>query len=206
MSYRHQRDALSNLAGRAARRIRSLLSRRQLDLDESNGERVTALGREALDGSVEQDEMDAFSPMGFVARPAANATVEAAVSFIGADGAHPIALSYLDHGRRAVIDAVGLKADETIVYTSRGVIKLLADGTIEARSLDGTAKSLAYKSDAEALNARIAEVEAAFNHFEQEVYNKHGHGALGAGVPSMLVEQETQTSAEIEGSSILKAQ
>lgn len=151
MSYRHSLDLLSDIRGRAARRLRSLISRRQLALDDSDGERVTALGREAMDGSVEEDEMDGFGPVGLASRPAADTTVEAAVAFVGADGAHPIALSYLDGQRRIVINAVGLDADETLVYTSQAVVKLCADGTVEIRSLSGSAKRLATAEEVKQL-------------------------------------------------------
>ncbi|WP_428264799.1 hypothetical protein [Haliangium sp.] len=177
MNYRHTRDLLGELGGRAARRLRSLISRRQLALDESDGERVTALGREALDGSVEEDEMDSFGPVGLVGRPAGDATVEAAVAFVGADGAHPIALSYVDGTRRAVIDAVGLGADETVVYNSQAVVKLLADGTVEIRSLEGSAQALAFL---DSVNQRFDAVESQLQTIAAQL-NGHGHlGNLGA--------------------------
>ncbi|WP_428262894.1 hypothetical protein [Haliangium sp.] len=192
MNYRHTRDLLGELGGRGARRLRSLISRRQLALDESDGERVTALGREALDGSVEEDAMDSFGPVGLVGRPAGDATVEAAVAFVGADGAHPIALGYVDGTRRAVIDAVGLGADETVVYNSQAVVKLLADGTVEIRSLGGTAVPLATKADVERL---------------RDEFLAHLHLAPSGPTGTPLdAEQQPIVSVQIDGTSVLQSE
>jgi phage gp45-like len=172
MIFRHTAEFIAGATGQMARRLRGMLSRRDLDHDGSTGDRIRALGREAFDGSVETLDMDAFAPVGLIARPSSEDTVESAVGFVGADGSHPVALCFLDHGRRAVINAAGLDADETLVYTSQAFIKLGADGSIELRTISGTAVALALKSDADALNARIATVEAALNAFIA-IFNTH---------------------------------
>jgi hypothetical protein len=150
--------------------------------------------------------MDAFGPVGVIGRPSGDATVESAVAFVGADGSHPIALSFLDHGRRAVIDAVGLAVDETVLYTSKAVVKIQADGTVEVRSLGGTAAELALLSDAQALNARIATVEAAFNAFLviwAPFVASYPAPPSGPGVPSeiereLLIETDELTTFAME--------
>lgn len=182
MSYRDLAGTLSAAAGDVARRLRGALSRRLIVNEESTGDRVTALGREAFDGSHEQDEMDQFSPVGIIGRAAKNAAVEALAAFIGADGSHPVSVSCLDSTRRVVIDAVGLNADETLVYTSKSVVKILDDGTVEIRSLEGTAQPLAFLDSVNAridnlearLNARIDDLQAQQN-AHVAAYNAHTH-------------------------------
>jgi phage gp45-like len=200
--YRNGRDFISGIAGKARRTIVGMISRRWLLLTESTGDRVTALGREADDGSFERDTMDMFSPVGIIGRPADDAEVEAAVSFIGGDGAHPIALSCLDGTRRAVIDVEGLDADEVIVYTSGLVLKLTASGTIEARALGGAAESLAFTSALQSVNDRITALENNFSghtHGPGSYSNSGGTvgGTSGGAAPS-------ETSATVEGTTVFK--
>ena len=141
--YRNGRDFLAGYAGKMARRLASMISRRLLDLAGSDGDRVTALGRESLDGDIADDVMDAFSPVGIIGRPAAAARVEAAVAFIGADGTHPVDLAFLDSTRRDVIAAVKLEADETIVYSSQSMVKITKDGEVLIGRIGGEFKAVA---------------------------------------------------------------
>ena len=197
-SFRNTAEFIAHATGQVGRRIRGMLSRRDLDHDRSEGNRVRAIGREALDGSAETLDMDAFAPVGILGRPSGNATVEAAVGFVGSDGAHPIALSFLDHGRRAVIDAVGLDADETLIYTSALVIKLTADGKIELRTTGGTAVALALKSDVDSLKAQVDALQAA--------YNAHTHAYApgpGAPVPTEVPVPTSAASSTVTGSTVV---
>ncbi len=201
MSYRHLQDLKKQYYDPMTRRLRALLSWRRLDLDESTGDRATALGREDETGAVETDEMDVLAPVGIIARPEANVTVEALVGFVGADGDHPVVLNTLDHGRRAIIDAVGLDADETVVYTQQAILKITADGTVEIRSIGGTAVQLATKADVAALKA----------HFDQ---HKHAGAFGGTGSAPALTTAPTQnplgtpidTAPAPDGTSVLLAE
>ncbi len=169
--FRHTADFLHLATGEVPRRLRSMLSRRQIDNVESTGDRVRALGREALDGSYEDDTMDQFSPVGLIGRPADDAAVESLVAFVGADGSHPVSVSCLDGTRRAVIEQVGLEADEVIVYNTQSMVRILADGTVEIRSLTGTAQSLAF---VDSVNARIDALEDKIN-ANQDIFDNHTH-------------------------------
>jgi hypothetical protein len=203
-TFRRTADWISEATGQMARRVRGMLSRRDIDHDASNGDRVRAVGREALDGSAETVEMDAFGPVGLIGRPSGNATVESAVGFVGADGSHPVALSFLDHSRRAVIDAVGLDVDETLIYTSALIVKLTRDGKIEHRTTGGTAGPLSLKSDSDALNARVSMVESSLNAFIA-VYAAHTHldpVSGSTGTPSNAATPSA-SSATINGTAVV---
>lgn len=208
MSYRNTAEYLTNAAGDLARRVRGALSRRLILNEESNGDHVTTLGREAYDGSHEQDEMDQLAPVGIIGRPADNASVESLVAFVGGDGSHPVSVSCVDGTRRAVIDSIGLKADETVVYTSKSVVKIKADGVVEIRSLDGNAKPLAYKLDADALNNRITALENQVNVMVGVLNANVGlYNALPPHSASLMsVVAPVSSTAVIEGTTTLKAE
>lgn len=203
ISFREGAEWIQSATGGIGRMVRSMISRRFLDNENSDGDRVRALGRESFDGSYEDDTrgMDQFSPVGVIGRPADDAAVEVVTAFVGGAGHHPVAVTCLDGTRRAVIDAVGLDADETIVYTSTVIVKLLADGTVEIRSIDGTAVELAKKSDADSLNSRVDTVEQALNTFLGQ-WNTFVAGYPAAPTTATL----SMSSATVEGTSVLKAE
>jgi hypothetical protein len=145
-----------------------MISRRQVYLPDSNGDRVTALGRESLDPDADEDarqeadEMDVFGAVGLIGRAKDAQTVEAIVVLLGGESTHPVAVAVLDKTRRDVLATVGLEADETLVYTSATMVKL-APSLVLLGSQTGPHQPLAFKSDADNLNARITALEAAFN-------------------------------------------
>jgi hypothetical protein len=161
MFYRNQQGAREEYAGKRNRMIRGMISRREVYVPESNGMVVTLLGRQAADGSFEEDRADALSPPGFVANPHEYSTVEAICNFVGADGDHPVCAGMLDHRRYEIVDKVGLQHDETLIYTTKAIVKIKVDGTVEIRSVDGTAAPLAFKSDVDALQTRVDALEQA---------------------------------------------
>lgn len=144
----------------------------------------------------ETDDVEVFQGVGHAARPA-GADAEAIAVAVNARDHHVIVATRDGDTLRAVIDAVGLEADETLVYTSRAVVKLLADGTVEIRSTGGTAKELAYKSDAEALNSRIDALESAFN--------AHTHPTAPTG-PVSTPTPPADTAATVVGTSVVKGE
>lgn len=202
-NYRDMKSWREGTIGKRARAIRSMISRREIDPKRSDGDHVVALGREAEDGSFEQDDMDVLGSCGIIARPADDVHVETITLFVGGDDNHPVAVGQLDHTRRYVLRDVGMEPDETIVYTSKTIVKILKDGTVELRNVNGIAVPLALKSDVEALQSRMDALEQAFL--------THTHVTAGAGSPSPPTpigggEIGPTTPVVIAGTSKLKAE
>lgn len=188
------------------RRLRAMLSWRRIDTAESDGDAVTCLGREDETGTVETDKMDMLSPVGLIARPEDNATVQVLTAYIGGAGDHPVAVGTLDHTRRAVISTVGLKADETLIYTSALVIKLTADGTIELCSTGGTPVPLATKADVDAVNARVSSLQAAYNAHVHVAGALVAPGGGGAVTGSTGTTTANNASATVNGTTVVLAE
>lgn len=146
----------------------------------------------------ERDTLEVFGTLGCVARAPADDDTELVAVAVNARDHHVVVAARDVATLRAVVESVGLGSDETVVYTSRAVVKLRADGTVEVRALDGTARPLAYKSDVDAVNARVAALELVFNG------HVHSGGTLPGGVTGSTTP--AATSATVEGTSVLKGQ
>lgn len=161
----------------------------------------------------EIDDVEIFHNVGFHARPPAVGkwgpnvaihNVEAIVVNVNSHD-HPVIIATRDADTmRVVVEKVGLNPDETFIYNSKSVVKIKADGTVEIRSLDGTAVPLATKADVDAVNERVAAVETAFNTFIA-AYNTHTHLNAGTGAP-VNQAAPSSSSATVHGTSVLKAQ
>lgn len=92
---------------------------------------------------------EAFTGIGFFARPPSSGKPEAIVVSLG-DASAPMIIAVRDEKTRAAI--VGsLEAGETAMYNDRALVYVKSDGSIEARSAGGTAAPLATKADLTAL-------------------------------------------------------
>lgn len=107
-------------------------------------------GFRQADGTTETRMAEVFSGIGFYARPPSSGSPEAVVTMLGADSASPVVVATRDEATRAAV-AGGLAADETMVFTSQAVVYVKADGTIEIRSHNGSAQSLATNADLAAI-------------------------------------------------------
>lgn len=99
------------------------------------------LGPKSHENEGRQGTLDAevFSGIGFYSRPRTTDKTEAVLASVG-DARHSVIIATRNESvRRAIAD---LQADETAIFTSDGIIVIKADGTIEARSKDGTAQKL----------------------------------------------------------------
>jgi hypothetical protein len=109
-----------------------------------------------------------FPGIGFYARPPAKGgKVEAVVVNVGADAGTPAIVGTRDEATRAAVDAAigGFKDDESGVFNTKSIVRVKADGTIEARSIGGAAVALATKADVDALAAYVAkQFDAAAGH------------------------------------------
>lgn len=103
-------------------------------------------GRETLRAEV-------FGGVGFSARPPSDSDAEAIVA-MGGGATNPVIVAVRDEKTRAAV-AGDLQPDESAMFNSQAIIVTKADGTIEARSANGTAVELALKSDLDALRAAL---------------------------------------------------
>lgn len=146
---RHTRRDLRERLWQAARQ--SLI--RRFRVAASAGVQWLLEGHEDLDGNLERDEVEVFSGIGFYARPAAGHRSEAIVALVGGEPGHPVVVATRDQdGVKAIGD---LAEDETASFTSKAIVKILADGSVEIRSLGGVAVPLATKDDLDALRNYI---------------------------------------------------
>ena len=101
------------------------------------------------DGSTEVANAEAFTGIGFYARPPRSGDPEAIVVSVG-DATAPMIVAVRDEKTRAAIVGV-LKVGESAMYTDKALVYVRDDGTIEARSAGGSAQALATKADLTAL-------------------------------------------------------
>lgn len=134
-----QRAALSEIARDAAGRIRRFV------LGVTSRALWQIIGHTLLDGTVETENAEVFTGIGFYARPpSSGGNPEAIVVYPGGAG-NPVIVAARDEKTRQAV--AQLEADETAVFTSKAMIAIKADGTVEIRTVDGTAAALATKND-----------------------------------------------------------
>jgi hypothetical protein len=144
--------------------LRSLISARDMVLDRIGPvERVVVRGRQSrdptarADGEFEEMPAEQCQPIGLVARPASNATVEAIVAHVGASGTNPYTIAAIDHTRSTILDARGIGADDrglVILYNDTDVVEI-RDGKIRAGSLEGGTERLPTWADFQALRSFV---------------------------------------------------
>ncbi len=105
------------------------------------------------DGSREVTKAEAFTGIGFFARPPSSGEPEAIIVSLG-DASAPMIVAVRDEKTRAAVMGA-LQIGETAMYTDKAVVYLKSDGTIEARSGGGGAAPLATKADLDALKNAI---------------------------------------------------
>lgn len=124
-----------------------------------------------VDGTTESTEAEPFTGIGFYSIPPGGGAPEAITVMVGG-GNSPAIVATRDEKTRATI--AKLAADETAVFTSKAIIVIKANGTVEIRSKDGTAVPLATKADIDALIS---------------TFNAHIHAASGlpTTIPCVMV-------------------
>lgn len=111
------------------------------------------LGHKMPDGQQETFTAEAFTGIGFYSRPASGGHPEAIVLNIG-NAKAPVIVAVRDERTRAAM-AGSLAVNETAMFNDAAIVHVKADGSIEARSKNGTAQSLATKADLDALAAYL---------------------------------------------------
>lgn len=134
------------------REIRGML--RRLVVDRTTKAAWKLAGYTMLDGRPEVVNAEVFSGVGFYARPPEGVESEVVTAQVGGRE-QPIVIAARDEQTRAAV-AGSLAADETAVFNTEAIVHLKADGTIEAKSVGGTAVPLATKADVQNLVDYIA--------------------------------------------------
>ena len=151
--------------GAEARNLLGLVRRMTLSLTSRALWQVT--GHLLLDKRVEAHDVEAFTGVGFYARPKAGNRVDAIVIF--PDGAaYPVAIAFRDQDTWKKV-ASDLAEGETQIHNDECVVRMKADGTIEARAYNGAATKLPTFADVETIRNQV---------------NNHAHGAGTYNAPS----------------------
>lgn len=136
----------------------------------------------------EDDEQEVFHGVGFAARPAAGSNAEAiAVAVNGFDHHVVIATRDADTLRR-VIEALGLAEGEAIVFSSGTAVKCSASKII-AKTMDGTAAALAFKSD----------VDEVWEYLAKQFDPTTGHKHTVSGSTTIVIVPSTTPSIVLVG-------
>lgn len=105
-------------------------------------------------GKTETADAENFEGVGFASRPATADNVEVITVKVGGESGHAVIVGSRNRDAlKALIEAEGLEADETVIFTGTSMVKIKADGTIEAGSIGGTRKRLATIDDIDELKA-----------------------------------------------------
>lgn len=132
--------------GGIGNRVRNVI--RRMGVSTTDGALWVLEGVEDYEGNVETDEAEVFSGVGFYSRPARGRDVEAVVARVGGESGHGVVVATRDH---ALVQLLDLGDNETAIATTKAVVKITADGTIEVGSHDGAFAPLATKADIDAL-------------------------------------------------------
>lgn len=98
----------------------------------------------SMDGADEVVNSEVFAGIGFYARPKQGNKLEAIVLMVGADASTPVIVATRDEATRAAVEQAigGFAPDTSALYNTKSIVMAKPDGTIEARTVGGTAKAL----------------------------------------------------------------
>lgn len=121
-------ESLRIRTSQAATALRGMVRRLVVAATKSSG-LWQLLGFEGIENEKETfDAVEDFSHgVGFYARPKKDAKAEAVVVNVGGESGHPTIVGSRDLKTQPAIDE-----DETVMFNSQRVVKLKADGTLEA--------------------------------------------------------------------------
>lgn len=127
---------------------------RRIRVAATAGARWALAGHADADGNLETDDAELFPGVGFFARPKASHRTEAVLVKVGGEDGHSVIVATRNHDGVKLLGS--LAEDETAIFNSRAAVVVKADGTIEIRSISGTAAPLATKADLNALRSAIS--------------------------------------------------
>ena len=149
MSYRNSSDFATETS--PFRRYAQGLVRR-LAITIAKGTKWQMRGQKGGDGGDEVLEIEIFQGIGFFARPPASGTHPQAIATSIGSPKHQVAVAFRDEGVRQAIDAQ-VPDDASAMFNTVAIFVIKPDGSLEARTIGGTALSLATKADIDALRS-----------------------------------------------------
>ncbi len=166
-------------------RLRSRL--RRMALAASDALKWIATGYEDGEGNLEENEAEVFSGIGFYSRPHGDDRAEVLLLNVEGEANHPVIIA--TRSQDGIKRLGTINADETVIFTSQAEVRILNDGTIHARSIDGTAAPVATLADIQALIT---------------TFNAHLHTGVTTGMASSGPPASPASSAS--GTQILRAE
>lgn len=142
---------LARVTNPILRLVQSMARRMAIKL--SSGTLWQVAGGRDAEGNTETHQVENFSGIGFYARPPSGGKPEAVVIWLGGHRS-PTIVATRDEATRQAMAAIG--EDEAVVYNSKSMVLIKANGAIEVRSANGLAVPLATKIDLDILKAAIA--------------------------------------------------
>jgi phage gp45-like len=143
-------EELAQVTSPTLRRFAGVLRRMAVSVTTRPSWQV--IGYRTPDAGDETAFAEVFPGVGFYSRPPRSGAPEAVVAYVGG-ASHPVVVATRDEKTRAKVAVIS--EDEAIVFSTRAVVHVRANGTVEIRTRDGIAVPLATKADVAALKAHV---------------------------------------------------
>jgi len=137
---------------------------------------------------------EVWQGIGFASRPRTTSKAEALLVYVGRGARQVQAVAMRDEDLRRVA-AANLEPDETAIFSSKSIVVIKADGSVEIRSIGGTPAPLALKSE-------LAALRTAFLAHTHVLTIAAASGSGGTGTAAIT----TTTVAAPVGTTVLKAE
>jgi hypothetical protein len=182
---------------------RMIVTRTTSALWQVQGHDLSMIGGE----DIETRDAELFGGVGFASRPNTSDDVEAIVAFPAGGSGGPMILAARQEARRQIV-AADLEAEETQIHNSSSstpaIVRVKADGTVEARSFAGVALPLATKADLDALADYVSEQFASTG-------TGHTHTLASGGTVTLTTVEAAAPGVapgipEAAGTSVLKGE
>lgn len=191
---------LARVADPLLRRVAGMA--RRLTISATTSPIWKLLGVRGLDGSTERIDAEAFSGVGFYARPrSSGGTPEAIVLHVG-DARVPVVVACRDERTLAAVrDALGgIDAGDAVMYAPDGsAVVHVTGGEVRVKTPSGTAVALATKAD----------LDAVVTYIKKQFAASTGHIHATPSGPTTTITEGTVaggTCPSPAGTSVLKGQ
>lgn len=174
MSWRESEDHARE-TGPTQRLLRGMIRRVAITLVRAGRVVWQVTGQRGGVGGDEVFDVEPFGVIGHFARPPAGGRPEAIVVMVGGSKS-PALIAARDEKTRKLIDAhVG--DGETAIYNGQSLVVVKQDGTIELRSIAGSAGRV----------ATLADIEALTEYIDRQFQNTAGHTHAVAGAATTTI-------------------
>lgn len=134
---------------------------RRMTITLADGVKWQLRGHRGGSGGDEVIEVEPFSGVGFYSRPPVDGGKPEAIMLSVGGAKTPVIVATRDEATRR--KAANLAADETAIFTSKAIVVITTDGSVEIRGLGGGAEPLATKADLDALKSAISSAAVVAN-------------------------------------------